>query len=133
MGQALTTTASENIMYRTLKKQKIGYTAKQANRFGMIYDQEDRVSVLRDASDVIASMKKKTASERIRDAFIEEAAPKKRRKRNKKEPSVLDIGHRFITIATAASIVMGGLFITEQVVGIVDSAHASTMLTKYIR
>lgn len=131
MGQALVTTASANILYRNMKNEKASYTARQANNFGMIYDREERVSVLRDASEVIASMKKKSAVARIRDSFLEDAAPKKRRK--KKELSVHDIGNRFITIATAASIMMGGLFITEHVVGIIDSAHASTALGKHIR
>lgn len=123
-------TAGEEIIANTMKDRRVN-TAKNMAVNGWVHGRERRDSVLRNARSVIESLKKKSVSDRIMDSMLVKGEVKP--KREKKDVSVVDIGHRFITIATAASIVMGVLFVSEQVTSIIDSAHASVALGKHIR
>lgn len=122
--------AGEAIVIATMKDRRLN-TAKNLSANGWVRGRERRESVLRTAKNVITETRKKSLAARLKESVTVSTEPAVKRKR--KQPSVLDVGHRFISIATAASVLMGVLFVTEQVTGIIDSAHAQTVFGKLIR
>lgn len=122
---------SQEMLAERIKGYRTHVSAQMADPNGFIYDKEVRVSVLRDAKDVISAMTNKSLSDRLIEKILVNANTKS--KKVKELPTIADIGNRFMNIAVAASIVLGVMFVSEQTIGVIDSAHASTALGKHIQ